>query len=56
MSNRWIVIILAVLGVLFLAYGLLTTVRPQPGLNPAEPFIFGAALLIAAFFVRRRLR
>ena len=56
MSVRWVVVVLAVLGVLFLAYSLLTTVRPQAGINPVEPFLFGAALLIAAFFVRRRLR
>jgi hypothetical protein len=55
-NARWIFLLLVVVGVISLAYSIVTILVPRAGINPLEPFLFGAALLIAAFFVRRRLR
>ena len=55
-NSRWIFIVLLVLGIISLGYSILSLLAPRPGINPAEPFLFGAALIIAAIFIRRRLR
>lgn len=55
-TARWISLALLVVGVLALAYSALTFFVPRPGINPGEPFLFGAALIIAGVIVRRRFR
>jgi hypothetical protein len=56
MRSRWIFLALLVVGILSLGYSILTLLVPRPGINPLEPFLFGAALIIAAILIRRRLR
>lgn len=56
MRNRWIFPALLIVGIISLAYSILTILVPRTGINPIEPFLFGAALVIAAVLVRRRFR
>jgi hypothetical protein len=56
MRNRWVFVVLLVLGIASLGYSLLILVAPRPGVLAVEPFLFGAALIIAAVLVRTRLR
>jgi hypothetical protein len=56
MRNRWIFLALLIVGIISLAYSILTILVPRAGINPIEPFLFGAALVIAAVLIRRRFR
>jgi hypothetical protein len=56
MRNLWLFIVLLVLGIISLAYSVLTLIVPRTGINPIEPFLFGAALVIAAVLIRKRFR
>lgn len=56
MRNLWLFLVLLIAGIVSLAYSILTLVIPRAGINPIEPFLFGAALVIAAVLIRKRFR
>jgi hypothetical protein len=56
MRTPLVFLVLLIAGILSLAYSVLTLLVSRSGINPAEPFLFGAALVIAAVLIRRRLR